>query len=188
MAIWANLLDEGQFGQALIFAPFNYDKGEVKGIEFTADYKKDAFSAYANLALSHARGKGVASGQFNFGQDELDYIASHSVHLDHDQLISGSAGAAYNLKGTTYFADMLYGSGPRDGFANTGHLPFYTQVNLAAEHDFDWGTKVGALGTRLSLINIFDRVYEIRDGSGIGVFAPQYGPRRGVFVTLSKAF
>jgi hypothetical protein len=26
----------------------------------------------------------------------------------------------------------------------------------------------------------------LRDGSGIGVFAPQYGPRRGFFVGVSK--
>jgi hypothetical protein len=29
-------------------------------------------------------------------------------------------------------------------------------------------------------------VYEIRDGSGIGVGAPQFGPRRGFFAGLSK--
>ncbi len=34
---------------------------------------------------------------------------------------------------------------------------------------------------RFDVVNVFDTVYEIRDGSGIGVFAPQYGPRRGFF-------
>jgi len=28
----------------------------------------------------------------------------------------------------------------------------------------------------------------LRDGSGIGVGAPQFGPRRGAYVTLSKQF
>jgi hypothetical protein len=32
---------------------------------------------------------------------------------------------------------------------------------------------------RFDVINLFDSIYLIRDGSGIGVFAPQYGPRRG---------
>jgi hypothetical protein len=35
---------------------------------------------------------------------------------------------------------------------------------------------------------LFDKVYELRDGSGIGVFAPQFGARRGVFVGLSQKF
>jgi len=182
-----NLLDEGQFGSALIFAPFNYEKGYAEGIEFTGDYQSGAFSSYANLALSRAMGKNVTSGQYNFGQDELDYIATHYVHLDHDQTYTGSAGAAYTYQTVKYSTDVIYGSGLRSGFANTTHLAFYDQVNAAAEHTFDLGT-AGPLDARLSVLNLFDRVYEIRDGSGIGVFAPQYGPRRTFFVSLSKPF
>jgi hypothetical protein len=37
-------------------------------------------------------------------------------------------------------------------------------------------------------VNVFDTIYEIRSGSGIGVFAPQFGPRRGYFVRLSQKF
>ena len=38
---------------------------------------------------------------------------------------------------------------------------------------------------RFDAINLFDTVY-IRDGSGIGVFAPQYGPRRGFFCHVEE--
>ena len=31
-----------------------------------------------------------------------------------------------------------------------------------------------------------DTIYELRDGSGIGVGAPQFGPRRTIFAGLSK--
>jgi outer membrane receptor protein involved in Fe transport len=183
-----HLLDEGQFGQALIFAPFNYEQGWVRGVEFTADYKRKDLSAYVNLAISKATGKGVESGQFNFSQDELDYIAGNAVHLDHDQLVSGSLGTSYNFHAVKYSADMTYGSGLRDGFANTGHLPFYAQMDVNAEHAFDMGSRYGLLEGKISVINLFDRVYEIRDGSGIGVFAPQFGTRRTFFVTLGKPF
>lgn len=183
-----DLLDEGQFGQALIFAPFNYDKGIVKGVELTADYNNGPFTAYSNFALSKAVGKRVVSGQFNFDDpDELAFINSSYVHLDHDQAITGSAGMAYKLGETTLSGDLLYGSGLRAGFANSEHLPFYTQVNLGLAHSFDMGS-AGDLDAKFSVINLFDKQYEIRDGSGIGVFAPQYGPRRGFFLTLSKPF
>ena len=43
------------------------------------------------------------------------------------------------------------------------------------------------LTVRFTVVNVLDTVYEIRDGTGIGVFAPQYGPRRGFFVSLSQA-
>jgi outer membrane receptor protein involved in Fe transport len=36
------------------------------------------------------------------------------------------------------------------------------------------------------IVNLFDTVYLIRGGTGIGVFAPQYGPRRGYFVGISR--
>jgi hypothetical protein len=41
---------------------------------------------------------------------------------------------------------------------------------------------------RLDLVNLTDNIYEIRDGSGVGVNAAQYGMRRGVFGSLSYAF
>ena len=39
---------------------------------------------------------------------------------------------------------------------------------------------------RFAVVNLFDKIYEIKDGSGIGVFAPQFGPRRGYFVGISQ--
>jgi outer membrane receptor for ferrienterochelin and colicins len=40
---------------------------------------------------------------------------------------------------------------------------------------------------RADVFNLFDHVYEIRDGSGVGVGAPQYGQRRGFFFGISKS-
>jgi outer membrane receptor protein involved in Fe transport len=40
------------------------------------------------------------------------------------------------------------------------------------------------LTVRFDIVNLFDNIYEIRDGSG--VFAPQFGARRGYFVGLSQ--
>jgi outer membrane receptor protein involved in Fe transport len=41
---------------------------------------------------------------------------------------------------------------------------------------------------RFDVVNLFDTTYLIRDGSGIGVFAPQYGPRRGFYAGVVKKF
>ena len=182
-----DLLDEGQFGTALIYSAFNYAEGRVMGLELTANYHDDAFSAYLNLALSHAEGQDIESAQFNFGADELAYIANHWVNLDHDQLLTGSAGVSYKWARTTVTADTLFGSGLRSGFANTDHLPFYTQVNLGLVQQFKQ-PYIGPFSARLVVLNLFDRVYELRDGSGIGVGAPQYGPHRAFFAGLSKQF
>lgn len=57
-----NLLDEGQFGQALILSPFNYETGYAKGLELSAVYEKQ-WGGYLNLATQKARGRNIVSGQ-----------------------------------------------------------------------------------------------------------------------------
>jgi hypothetical protein len=37
-------------------------------------------------------------------------------------------------------------------------------------------------------VNVTDEVYELRDGSGVGVNAAQYGMRRGFFGTIAYQF
>ncbi|HEY2019867.1 TonB-dependent receptor [Paraburkholderia sp.] len=184
-----NLLDEGQFGSALIFTPFNYQYGRVYGIEFTTNYRQGNVSAYANVALSRAQGKNINSAQFNFSADELAYIASHWVYLDHDQRVSASIGGTYTYGQTTFSVDSIVGSGLRSGFANTDRLPWYTQLNLGLIHHFNVNNPlIGKFDGRLLLINAFDRVYELRDGSGIGVGAPQYGPRIAFYAGITRHF
>jgi outer membrane receptor protein involved in Fe transport len=65
-------------------------------------------------------------------------------------------------------------------------VPDYVTVNLGLSQDFALGDWKG-LTARFDVINLFDQVYEIRDGTGIGVGAPQFGARRGFFFGLSKA-
>ncbi len=183
----ADLLDEGQFGSALIFTPFNYQSGRVYGLEFTTSYKQDNLSAYLNVAYSRAQGKNIESAQFNFGADELAYIANNWVYLDHDQRVSASFGGAYTLGRTTLTADGIVGSGLRSGFANTDKLPLYAQISLGVIQRFN-EPLIGRFDARLALINAFGRVYQLRDGSGIGVGAPQYGPQRAVYAGITKHF
>jgi len=182
------LQDEGQFGEALVFSPFNYQRGRVRGIEFTADYTAGPWSAYFNLSNSHALGTEVISGQFNFDPDELAYINTHWVHLDHDQRLAASGGVSHAISEATRIGgDFLYGSGLRRGFSNTETLPGYFQLNLDLTHTFQL-PGIGKLDTRIALINALDRTYQLRDGSGIGVGAPQFGPRRGMYVGVKKEF
>jgi outer membrane receptor protein involved in Fe transport len=182
-----NLLDEGQFGSALIFTPFNYDRGKVYGVELTANYKKDNLAGYVNIARSVARGTQISSAQFNFGQDQLSYIGNHWIYVDHDQRYTGSAGVSYLWQGTRYSLDGYYGTGLRRGFANTEKLAPYTHVNAGLVHGLNI-EPFGKLDVRLAVINVFDKTYQLRDGTGIGVGAPQFGPRRAYYAGVSKAF
>ncbi|HEY4073425.1 MAG TPA: TonB-dependent receptor [Herbaspirillum sp.] len=182
-----DMLDEGQFGSALLYTPFNYAEGKVYGMELTLNYHKNDLNAYFNLARATAMGKNIISSQYNIGQDELDYISNNWVHADHDQTVTASAGASYQWGATLYSADALFGTGLRSGFANTDHLPAYTEFNIGANHTFN-DTLIGKVNVRLSVVNLFDKVYEIRDGSGVGVGQPQYGQRRAMYLAMTKSF
>jgi outer membrane receptor protein involved in Fe transport len=175
-----DLIDEGQFGPALIFETFNYRKGRVYGVEFTGSYTHENFYVYENFAYSVAQGTQVESGQFNFAPDELKFINSHYIFLDHDQTFTNSLGAVYNWKGYSFSVDSIYGSGLRDGFANTGNLPYYIQVDAGITKRFELG-RGGAIQLRGAIVNLNDHIYQVRNGSGIGVFAAQFGPRRALY-------
>ena len=186
-----DLNDFGQFGETLVYSPFNWTQARIYGIEFTAQYKENNLSAYFNAAVSWAQAQGISSGQFNFGRDELDYINSHWVYLDHDQRLTSSAGVAYRWRQFQFLADALFGSGmrstPPGGAPNSDHLPAYLQVNVGVGWDFQtrW---LGKIETRFSIVNLFDRSYEIRDGTGVGVGAPQFGPRRSFYAAIAVSF
>jgi len=194
-----NLLDEGQFGAPVILTPFNYHAGFNKGIELTASYDRGNFSSYGNLQIGEEKAEGVTSAQFNFGStpangcplSDLDYAATHLVNTDHSQLSTASAGISYNWSGTKLKADLIAGSGLRTqnpgACFNESTVPSYAQINLGVSHEFDlpYG---GPIELSLDLINLTDEVYLIRSGSGVGVFASAYGPRRSVFASVKKEF
>jgi outer membrane receptor protein involved in Fe transport len=189
-----NLIDEGQFGAPIILTPFNYTYGKQYGLELTNSFTAQNLTAYLNLSWQYAHGKDIDSAQFNFSPDDLAYIAQNYIHLDHEQEFTASGGASYLWDHTRFSADFLLGSGLRadeqlpDGTSipNGAHLPEYLQVNLGVNHIFHLGD-AGTLTTRFDVINVFDKSYEIRNGTGVGVGAPQFGPRRGFFFGISKS-
>jgi hypothetical protein len=182
-----SVLDEGQFGEALILSSFNYKRGEIYGGEFTSNYDHGPFSAYLNLAYEWARGTNVSSAQFLFDPDEFAYIKKNWVFLDHDQRFTGSAGVSYTWNDWRLAIDGLYGNGLRRGFANTQKNHPYETFNVSLSRRIKITGKT-ALNIRFDVVNIFDKIYELRDGSGIGVGAPQFGQRRGFYGTVAYDF
>ena len=208
-----DLIDNGQFGQALVLSAFNCEKGYNEGIEFHAKYKSTNFEAYANVAVAQQRATNPVSNQFLFGNmpladlsglTQFQYLQQNFIYTDHNQFVTASAGAIYqfcggrpatwaetfgdNLSwcGTKLSADMIYGSGLRSGDANISTVPAYAQVNVGIKREFLLPNDPKPVTVRFDVVNLFDTVYQIRSGSGIGVFAPQYGPRRGFFLGISK--
>jgi outer membrane receptor protein involved in Fe transport len=197
-------LDDGTFDQTLILSSFNYAKGRVEGVEFTGSYDRGGFSSYMNVAVSRAEGTGAESAQFLWGdQATINYVNSHWIVLDHDQFVSASVGESYlwkqsDTKSALFYVDSVIGTGLRqDG---PGTIPGSTDlipngssvgnnynINMGVEEDL----KIHhgrVLKARFDVVNVTDNSYALRTGSGVGVFAPQYGERRGFFGSLGLTF
>src|SRR5581483_8021397 len=61
-----DLLDNGQFGQAMVLSAFNYANGIAEGVELSAKYRNGNFQAYGNLAVSQEKATNVVSNQYLF--------------------------------------------------------------------------------------------------------------------------
>lgn len=197
-------IDDGTFDQTLILSAFNYAKGRVEGVEFTGNYNFGGFSTYANVSVSKAQGMGAESAQFLWpNQDVINYVNHNWIYLDHDQFLSVNCGASYlwkqsDTKSALLYVDAIFGSGLRtdggpiidpegDQVPNAASVPNYYNINMGVEEDFKLHHN-HVLKARFDVVNITDNSYVIRDGDGVGVFAPQYGERRGFFGSLGLAF
>jgi outer membrane receptor protein involved in Fe transport len=188
-----DMIDDGQFGSAVVLTQFNYARGYSEGAEFKLKYHDGNFYAYGNFAYNVTRAIDVESNQYLFDAATYAYLQNNYHYTDDMQRMTGSAGVSYRFPDTTMVtADMIYGSGLRAGDLDDGvdpnseHTTAYAVINAGISHDFQWAANAKPVTVRFDVVNLFDQVYELRDGSGIGVFAPQYGARRGYYMGLSQ--
>jgi outer membrane receptor protein involved in Fe transport len=188
-----DMIDDGQFGQAVVLTQFNYARGYSEGGEFKIKYQNGNLTAYGNFAYNITRAIDVESNQYLFDAATYQYLLNNYHYTDDMQRMTGSAGVSYRFADTTKVtADMIYGSGLRAGDLSDGvvpnslHTTEYAVVNVGITHDFQWLANQKPVTVRFDIVNLFDQVYELRDGSGIGVFAPQYGARRGFYAGVSQ--
>ena len=192
-----NLLDEEHFGSTLIQSPFNYDRSYGWGVEASAVYESTPLEAYINVARGEQKAKDIVSNQFFFDPAELGYIADHYIYTDHSQKWTVSAGGA--LTRQDRFGklqpsfDLTYGSGLRAAdpariVPNGGTQKPYVQANVGIMQVLGSKDEDHAWSIRLDVINLFDAVYLIHDGSGVGAGQPEWGPRRAVMGGIRRSF
>ena len=127
-----------------------------------------------------------------FDQATYEYLLTNWHYTDDMQMMTGSAGVSYRWYGNLLTTNLIYGSGQRTGDLSDGvapnslSTPPYVVVNAGVSREFVWSPDAKPLTLRFDIVNLFDKIYVLRDGSGIGVFAPQYGARRGFYVGVSQ--
>jgi outer membrane receptor protein involved in Fe transport len=187
-----DMLDDGQFGSAVVLTQFNYARGYSEGGEVKAKYVNGDFRAYANFSFNITRAIDVVSNQYLIDALDYNYLLTNWHYTDDMQMMTGSAGLSYRWYGNLFSTSVLYGSGLRTGDLSEGVAPNslsnppYVVVNAGVSREIRWSADSKPMTLRFDIVNLFDKVYELRDGSGIGVFAPQFGARRGFYVGVSQ--
>jgi hypothetical protein len=188
-----DMIDDGQFGAAVVLTQFNYARGYSEGGEFKMKYNNGNFNAYANFSYNITRAIDVESNEYLIDATDFAYLQHNYHYTDDMQRMTGSAGVSYRIYDTTLMANMIYGSGLRTGdleddnvVPNSQHTTPYAVFNTGIAQDIKWSSGYKPLTVRFDITNLFDQIYELRTGSGIGVFAPQFGARRGYFAGLSQ--
>jgi outer membrane receptor protein involved in Fe transport len=186
-------LDDGQFGAAVVLTQFNYARGYSEGGEFKLKYNNGNFNSYANFSYNITKATDVESNQYLIDGPDYQYLLNNWHYTDDMQRMTGSAGVSYRWQDTLFTADLIYGSGLRAGDIeddnvppNSLHTTPYAVVNTGVAHDFKWSPDLKPLTVRFDVVNLLNQGYELRTGSGIGEFAPQYGARRGYYVGISQ--
>jgi hypothetical protein len=146
----------------------------------------DVTTIIVTTRLRHVADRGVAAHHRS---------AQHADRPAGDQLWTASAGAAYTVNmdtshPTRFSVDALVQSGLRASTATIPNglaLPTYGVVNLSIVQKLDTGVGRGT-ELRLDVLNVGDAVYQIRNGTGVGVGAPQFGLRRTILAGLTQRF
>jgi outer membrane receptor protein involved in Fe transport len=94
-----DLLDDGQFGQAVVLTQFNYAQGYSEGLEFKVNFQQQGFRAYTNFSANRTRATNVVTNQYLFTDpEEFAYVAKNFIFTDDDQAITASTRAAHWLR------------------------------------------------------------------------------------------
>lgn len=163
-------LDDETYGSSSIKTPVNINTVKTTGVELALTYSQlnTPFSAYMNLALTHAYGLGPVSGGF------LPADSSFApFDLDHDQRLSTVIGLNYQPQNWFVNLVAIYGSGLTNGnedaafrtglidFNQDGHTTPSWILNLAGGYTFPLGGGQ-TLTPSLYITNLFDHDHLIK--------------------------
>ena len=178
-------IDDNTVPGSAIVTSVNLAKATITGIETVQEIRPPGpFSAYLNIALNHAYGRGPITGGF-FPTDEPQGF----FDLDHDQRLSALGSATYSLRQTYLSLTGVYGSGLTNGVdpANcncsygTGLFDFNTGIKVKPSFILNGSTGFSfAFGRALVrpefyIDNIFDKKYLLKGAffSGASVGRPR---------------
>ena len=181
-----DLLDDGQLGEAVVLTQFNWVKGQPAKGPRSRPSTRTAISKPTRISPQTPRAVDAVSNQYLLDLADYTYLLTHYHYTDDMQRMTGSAGASLPLEGNALLrANMIYGSGLRSATLRHHNQPYATANGVSRE--FQLSSDQKPLTVRFDVVNLFDKGYELRDGSGIGVRpAIRCSPRFGAVTEVLR--
>lgn len=129
-------VDDQTIGSSAVKTPVNIKKVQINGIEVSLSFSDPStpFSAYTNIALTHAYGSDTVTGGFitTFVNDGTN------TDLDHDQRLSLVIGLKYQPQNWFVSLTPIYGSGLTNGNTDYVQTPGLFDFNQGAHTTPSW--------------------------------------------------
>jgi len=104
------LLERATPGDA-VPQPFAFARAELGGVELSASYARGPVSAWANLALSRARGRTILGDSGRFAPATILAAASRWISMSSERPLIGSGGFTWRIGRLSLSGDALVSSG-----------------------------------------------------------------------------
>jgi outer membrane cobalamin receptor len=185
--IWGRLssdqLDDVGVGSTNLVSPYNFRDGRAGGVEGGAVLVLGSrFTAFANVSLEQAQGRGIETARYLFPPDAL--AKNDWQILDHVQTWTANAGATVKDGYTRLSSLIEYGSGLRTGANNNQHVPDHVRVDASLSHQFFDAPSRPSIA--VDVVNLFDAHYPYRIANGFN--GSHWAPGRGVFLRVASEF
>ena len=108
--------------------------------------------------------------------------------IDFDLFVASEAARREAWRRKFAMDDLYRGAAPGPGHAALARLVHQGRSPGIITQNIDGPGVLKGVAISFNVTNIADKTYLLRDGSGVGVGAPQYGARRGFFGGIRKSF
>jgi hypothetical protein len=169
---------------------FAFARARRRGLEFSATYGEGPVSAWANLALSQARGRTILGGDLLLPAATITAARDRWVDLAADRPLAASAGATWRIGRLSLAADLAAASGAvrtvAAGDRNGARDRIYARVGLAAVYHLRLAGQPTDL--RLDLTNLTNVHYRTGDATALEGGWTRFGEPRALLVGIEQGF
>lgn len=185
-----NYIAERQRVGSALPSAFEFRRAHLDGVELSATYARGPMTAWANVALSKAKGRTIMAGATLFPAETIAAASARWIPLAGDRPITGSGGLTWRFGKLDLAGDLSVSSGavktPVPDEPNGARYPTFAEFGLAAVYHVRIADRPADL--RLDLTNLTDVRAYTNDASNLEGDWTRHSRGRAVTFGIEQGF